>query len=788
MFLLSSAIALFTAHELTIPPPVDVNLANAHGHWRFVPSAYGLSLDLAELAQGQAVQQFSHGPLFRLQLGAPGQLAALVPGTASFSWTTAFSEGSTTLTMRWNGLSAGPDSYDVTITWTLPAASAQLAGRITVAPVASVRPLAEIDFPSLELMTKRVDPDGEGGMAPIATDRLAWCVTQGMLFDDPIELFDGDAPLLEPANGGDGGEGDFGLTFANPGRISAPLAAYSQVESGESFYLAAHDPTGAAKRVRFASDGTHLRYRMTHLPEHNEEAGFGFSMGFDAVMTPFLALDRHAWFDACQIYRDFALQQAWCAQGPWKTRADTPAWLRSQDHVSVFKDSDELDVESLPYAEMGANWPALLDDDSFLSIWYGWDAPGFLVDVPFGYPAIDDFQEAVDLAHASGGRVLPYLNGTEFTLDGTEYASRNAETTIVVLGSDGNPIKFDDGGTTSVTCCQGASAWHDAYADAALRLQADHEVDGVYLDFWAGLDAITCQSLNHGHPRGGGSWWTAGKLAFAQNLRNVLRAARPDAITYVEEQDESVIGVVDLMASRPFENVATIGHVQAASAPMFQTLYHEFIATSCWGRIAPSSEMDSLDSRAHVAGCAHYGLLLNLTNFFADLGDYSDLSTADEAAFAGFLGEIARSFDFGGEYLKFGRRMRPPEVTGAETIPVTMEAPPSAPWPLMAPEEFHATVPLTSTWRAADGSIGIYFVNWAMPIELGGGMTLNSLDVTVTFDPTRYGFASSDVLAFSLLTDSGEINFPGSFTGTTTRTLPVPMGAALLFKVRKVAP
>lgn len=783
----SLALALFARPVSAAPPPVDVDLVNPHGHWRFVPSAYGLSLDRAELSPGSAVQEFAHGPLFRLQLGVPGQLAALEPGSGNFSYATTSANGATTLTMAWLGLSAGGDSFDVTLDWTLPADSARLASRITVVRVGSARPLAEVDFPTLDLEVKATPEPTATIPAPLP-DRLAWCVTQGMLFEAPVELFDGDAPLFQGANDGAGGEGDYGLTFAHPGRVSAPIAAYYQAQTGEAFYLAAHDPFGTSKLVRFASDGTYLRYRLTHVPEHNEEPAFGFSMNFDSVMGPFVAPDRHAWHDACQIYRSFALQQSWCANGLWKTRTDTPGWLRGLEHVSIFKDGDELGVATIPYAEMGANWPSTLSDDRFLSIWYGWDAPGFLIDVPFGYPAVADFNAAVVSAHVAGGRVLPYLNGTEFTLDGTEYAARNAGATIAQIDSNGNPIKFDDGGTTSVSCCQGATAWHDAYADAAVRLLIDHDVDGVYLDFWAGLDASDCQSTSHGHPRGGGSWWTAGKVAFGQNLRNVLRAERPDAITYVEEQDENVIGVSDLMASRPFENIATIGHVRAASVPMFQALYHDYVAMSYWGRVAHSSEMDNLASRAHIAGAANYGLLLNLTNFFAESGDYGDLSTPDEVAFAEYLATIARSFDYGAEYLKFGQRMRPPRIESPPQIPLSPGLDPDQPWPLLTPEEFHGTVPLASAWRAADGSIGLYFVNWAKPIDIGGGTMIDALDVTMTFDPSLYGFVATDNLALSLLTEAGEISFPGSFSGTITRVLPVPMGGALLFRVRKLAP
>jgi len=78
--------------------------------------------------------------------------------------------------------------------------------------------------------------------------------------------------------------------------------------------------------------------------------------------------------------------------------------------------------------------------------------------------------------------------------------------------SDGEPVRLG-------VMCPTTSLWQDKIRETALRLMNECGTGGVYIDQIAAAPPVLCFDRTHGHPTGGGHWWTAGYWQFLDRLR-----------------------------------------------------------------------------------------------------------------------------------------------------------------------------------------------------------------------------------------------------------------------------
>ena len=114
---------------------------------------------------------------------------------------------------------------------------------------------------------------------------------------------------------------------------------------------------------------------------------------------------RGDWFDAAQIYRQWAMQHAkwWPALGP-DGRADTPLWMRELPAWALASGSPESVVPQMKRFAEALGVPVGVH-------WYNWHQIPFDNDYPHYFPTLDGFEEGVAELQRGQVYVMPYING-----------------------------------------------------------------------------------------------------------------------------------------------------------------------------------------------------------------------------------------------------------------------------------------------------------------------------------------------------------------------------------------
>ncbi len=95
-------------------------------------------------------------------------------------------------------------------------------------------------------------------------------------------------------------------------------------QNGNGLYFGTHDSAPSAREIEFPHSSSEISWRPSHFPPNITFPTEDFFLGYDCVVGPF----RGDWYDACQIYRKWALKQSWCRKGPLATREDVPKWYK----------------------------------------------------------------------------------------------------------------------------------------------------------------------------------------------------------------------------------------------------------------------------------------------------------------------------------------------------------------------------------------------------------------------------------------------------------------------------
>ena len=168
--------------------------------------------------------------------------------------------------------------------------------------------------------------------------------------------------------------------------------------------------------------------------------------------------------------------------------------------------------------------------------WYGWHQNPFDNDYPHYFPAKDGFGEAVRGLAGQRRYVMPYINGRLWdTRDkGTEDfefsalpcppppKTKTGKPYIETYGSkeaDGSPVRL-------AVMCPATKSGRQTVRQTVLRLMNEYGVDGVYIDQVAAARRCCVWIARHGHPTGGGHWWTDSYNAMLAAIRQEKPADR----------------------------------------------------------------------------------------------------------------------------------------------------------------------------------------------------------------------------------------------------------------------
>lgn len=316
----------------------------------------------------------------------------------------------------------------------------------------------------------------------------------------------------------------FGGTYPS-GWTSMQFQAVYDRNAGSGLYLARHDPLGGTKDISAQGKPEERAVVLSfdHPAADMDRPGNDFTLSGEAVWQVL----RGDWFDASMIYRDWVRKHAkWYPTLSAEGRADTPKWMRELPAWALSGGGPKSCVEDV------------LKFREYLGVpvgfhWYSWHKIPFDNDYPHYFPTKEGFTEAVARLQGAGVYVMPYINGRLW--DTRDRGSEDFEFTRLALPAaskdeEGKPYlesyssKESDGTKVKLAAmCPTTELWQKTVRDIVLKLMNECGVKGVYIDQVAAAKPRLCFDRSHGHPTGGGHWWTtAGYWPMMEKLRQAM--------------------------------------------------------------------------------------------------------------------------------------------------------------------------------------------------------------------------------------------------------------------------
>ncbi len=497
-----------------------------------------------------------------------------------------------------------------------------------------------------------------------------------------------EAPLTKPVH--------FVTLYPN-GWGTMPFYAHYDNDCG--VYVAMHDPLGGMKDLRVEHEaGANAVTCGFDVPAENMGvAGNNFVTPGAAVLETF----RGDWFDAAQIYKRWVEEEAkWCPNTQHAAR-NTPKWMRDLPLWALTGGTSQEVVGAVKaFAEfMGV--PVAVH-------WYNWHQIPFDNDYPHYFPTKPSFAEGVRELQKAGVRVMPYINGRLWdTRDkGTEddqfsrvalpaatkdEKGKHYEEIYGSKESDGSPVRL-------AVMCPTTALWQQKVKDIVLRLMSDEVgVDGVYIDQIAAAAPRLCFDKSHGHPLGGGQWWTKdGYWKMLTDLRAEMKRRHPEKMITTECNAEPFAHL--------FDGYLTWHWQYQNQIPLFSAVYGGKV--QLFGRAYRGGATKDLALRMKAAQSLVFGEQIG----------WIDPNVYKEPIGGPFIRRMARLRYALKDYLADGDMARPlpllsPPLQGGERGRVGDIPKVTADWQWSGEWIVTTDALLSGAWRAKDGRVALIFVN-----------------------------------------------------------------------------
>ena len=372
-------------------------------------------------------------------------------------------------------------------------------------------------------------------------------------------------------------------------------ALYNQ-KTASGLYLGTQDPAASFMVYEIRHRNSYIKWQLGHFPPNITFTGEDFDLPYDCVIGPF----QGDWYDACQIYRQWAIQQPWCRKGKLFQRQDIPDWYKHtplyfytdlgdsaegthSQHENMRIAADHFS-EFLEWADMQlpANWYEWTEEPEGLT---GNDIPmslyrrprpgrwaGFSSSNSHGgnypkIPALTGLSAVCKHLREIGGMVCPYFALELFDV-GPSFNAPYASESIPHLVRDLYGAMRRWGAQASLQPCVVTSWWRNRSKETCVLMLQNENVSGVYLDVMQGCQ-LPCYWTPHGHTAAGGDSMTRGMRDLVQIITDAVKTKDPEAITTGENPSENMIDVTDgfLQVSLYPQN----------TAPIFATVYQDYI-------------------------------------------------------------------------------------------------------------------------------------------------------------------------------------------------------------------
>ena len=356
----------------------------------------------------------------------------------------------------------------------------------------------------------------------------------------------------------------FHALYPSLGAVMAWTAVWDQ-SVGLGLYIASHDPTGGAKKIKMnnsvGSGQLNIEFEYP-LPLDPKKQSAATSISGKIVWKTFSG----DWYDATRIYRDWVrINASWFPELGPEGRVSTPDWMkRLCVWGRVYGTADNV-------VPIGKKFREVLGIPVGIH-WYVWHQIPFDNDYPHYLPAKEGFAQGVKDLQRAGCYVVPYTNGHlwdtrdrenedwQFSSVGKAGACKHADGSVF---TESYRSKEKDGSKVILAAmCPGSKEWKSKIAENVKKIAVDNGLNGVYMDQISCVGPIMCEDPHHGHSLRGGSWW----VGEYKKLLLAARAAIPkDRIFSSESNSETYADVLEGMVCWHIESENTV--------PAFSTIY-----------------------------------------------------------------------------------------------------------------------------------------------------------------------------------------------------------------------
>ena len=657
---------------------------------------------LVNVAEGGTAISKPAGMFWRMTLSDASRSTVEVKSTdvARRTYVAERNAGKVTLNMTWRNIAVGeePNIVDAKVSISAEAGSALLRWRIRINNRSMKRGLWEVDFPLIESIAPMGDPEKSALLSP---------GPQGRAIPNPFGMartFEGKYP------------GPFSF---------APMQFSALYGPAGGLYLAAHDGRMFIKKFYHLCSkqkGT-VTYYLRNLPENRGDAGVDFEMPYDFVMTTF----QGDWFDACRLYREWAIKQVWCSKGPIHKRADIPEWYKKIGFwmIAWEQHSHRLWADGkVPVGEKNQTIEDIKTISEIIGVplavhYYGWHRYPFDYKYPEFFPPLsgdEGFKKEAQALNEAGIRMVPYINACIYDKALPSYKEQNVlrycrkdehgnshnwpipHTAAYEAENIDVPISYFD------WVCPYTAFWQARMREISEKLVGEYGVPGIYYDVLSG-SCLECFDPGHGHTKGGGNYWAIGNRKLLQLCRDSVRKINPDVMMTSENVNEVYIDKLDSF-------LLFCNQYWPGAVPAFQAVYHDYAIT--FGNCVIGGERDVQSLTMPVGESFVNGDQLGWFNIRPDLLAYRQrkMSGKEERTeeekkrdkYAEFVIHIAHLRQNAGlKFLAFGEMLRALQFENELPVVEGKWADP--------PDVRRMPAVLNSVWKAPDGTLGLVFCN-----------------------------------------------------------------------------
>jgi len=431
-----------------------------------------------------------------------------------------------------------------------------------------------VDFPDIVVPNDLIAAGGSG--------RVLWSGMEGVLIEDadlresfPWMKY---SPVEYPSKGWEG---------YYPGPCPTQCMAYYDKDGG--LYFGAHDEKCNVKAIEFYKydGGIRLEYRL--FPG---ALGRGkYKMEYNMVLGVFSG----DWYDAVDIYRNWALNSDMGKMPKLSHNEKLPRWLLESPVVAIYPIRGHQDIgdmtpnsEYYPYSNAIPYIDKLSEafDSKIMALIMQWEgtapwAPPY-VWPPFG--GEDLFKKFVDGLHEKGNLAGVYCSGIGWTNESILLPEYNRWSQFEEQNLKEIMCTSPEGTVPNSLICNGTIRWgHDMCPEN--RFVEDIVVGEVsniinsgcdyiqYFDQNLGGGSYFCYGKNHGHPSAPGLWQINAMRRIYQKLDEVIK----------ESGREVAIGC-ESAAAEPyiqhllFNDLRFSGNLLFGKpVPVYAYVYHEYI-------------------------------------------------------------------------------------------------------------------------------------------------------------------------------------------------------------------